>query len=91
MVSVLLGFDEFRSDSVCVDISCDGSSEIGDNGDGEIVWSSVVYLDAVPCSDDVGLSVVREGERCLWFVDEANPGKSISSFKEVYKYFGCLL
>ena len=37
MVLVLLILDKFGSDSVSINVSCNGSSEIGDNSEGEIV------------------------------------------------------
>ena len=45
----------------------------------------MVYLDGVLGLDDIGLSVVCEGEWCYRLVDEANPRKLVSSFAEVDK------
>lgn len=44
-----------------------------------------MYLDGVLGPDDIGLSVVCEGEWCYRLVDEANPRKLVSSFAEVDK------
>ena len=91
MGSALLVLDKFCSDPVRVNISCNGSSEIGDNGCGEIVWSSVVDFDCASGPDDVGLSVICESEKRLWFVDKANPGKYVSSLTKVDEDLGFLL
>ena len=48
-------------------------------------------FDCTSGSDDVGLSVICESEKRLWFVDEANPGKSVSSLAEVDEDLGFLL
>ena len=48
-------------------------------------------FDCASGSDDVRLSVIYESEKHLWFVDEANPGKSVSSLTEVDEDFRFLL
>ena len=91
MGTILLVLNKLCSDSVSINISCNYSPEIRDNSKGEIVQSSIMDLDGIACLNDISLSIIGEGEKCLWFINKGNPRKSVSSFADVHKDFGELL
>ena len=89
MVSLIIFGGEFPSDSVRVNVLRKASSKVGNECEWEVAWSAVVNINGVSCSDstELGVSSLNGGDRGLWFVDEAKPGKGESESVDIEEIF----
>ena len=93
----ILGFlvvfgSEFLSNSVGVNILHEASSKIGDRCTWEVAWSAIIDINGISGLDgtELGVSSLDGGDRGLWFIDKAKPGKGESEsvdVKEIFEMF----